>query len=85
MDYYVRFMYSSWLPAIFANNQENFIEKLCLNVITAFTIIVVALQLRDVLKTVICVNQNGGTLAVVRRGGGTAPSGPPPPVATALS
>ena len=38
---------------------QHFKEELCLNVITLFTIIVVVL--RDVPKTVIWVNQNGGT------------------------
>ena len=44
----------------FRKNQENFRGELWLNVVTPFTIIVVVLQLRDVPKTVIYVNQNGG-------------------------
>ena len=46
---------------------------------TPWTIIVAVLQLRDVPKTIIWLNQNGGAQAVVR--GGTVPW--PPPLATA--
>ena len=82
MNYYVRFIYSSFelVASNFAKNQENFKGGLCLNVITPFTIIVVVLLLRDVPKTIIWVNQNWVAQVVVR--GGTAPPGPP--VATAL-
>ena len=62
MDYYVKFIYNSsgLVASNFAKNQENFKAELCLNVITPFAIIVAVLQLRDVPKTVIWVNQNGG-------------------------
>ena len=52
MDYYIRFI-QMLVASNFAKNQEYFKGELCLNVIIPFTIIVVALQLRDVPKTVI--------------------------------
>ena len=61
----------------FAKNQKNFKGEICFNVITPFTITVVVLQSRDVPKSVIWVNQNGGAQAVVR--GSTFPLPPPPP------
>ena len=61
-----------------ASNQENFKGELCLNVITPCTIIVVVLQLRDVPKTVIRVNQNGGHKQSLGGGGARPPYLPPP-------
>ena len=71
MDYYVRFMYSNWLPAISQRIKKNFKEEFCSNVIDPFTIIFVVLQLRNVPKTGFYVNQNGRAQAVVK--GCTAP------------
>ena len=77
-------MYRSWFACNSASNQENFKGELCLNVITPCTIIVVVLQLRDVPKTVIRVNQNGGHKQSLGGGGHGLPTSPLP-VATTLN